>query len=376
MFKAFLLFAVFSMVGAFDVHVRLSSCNASTNCFRANHNDTVDAIQKALNLIRNNTGGRLILEKGTYLIGKNFDVFGNTTIIGQGINETIIKLKDYAAPFVRRGWKKAGVVRATAQNRGGCDNIAVLNLTLDGNKANQYNDSDHKYGRYGLFTEACVNTTFDRVEILNMQGYGFDPHGLKPDDYAYNLTVVNCIAHNNDWDGFTLDQTINVFVENCTAFNNGRHGFNIVTGTRNTIIKNVSTHNNGYYYSQDDPGCGIAMQDNLQYGTQVMHVTDAHIVNDKRAGVCTTWAIKNLTITNTKIHNVDRCVHIARNGSFVLVRNVTCIGASRFMMSSNVTNIVSFDNTLNGTIVKPIGVPIPSPSPRSPRSPRSPSPHP
>jgi hypothetical protein len=139
-----------------------------------------------------------------------------------------------------------------------------------------------------------------------MQGYGFDPHGSKPSDYAYNLVIVNCVADNNDWDGFTLDQTIGMYVNNCTAYNNGRHGFNVVTGSKNTLITNVTTYNNGYYYYKKDPGCGISMQDNLQYGTANLTAKNAFLSNDSKGGFCTVGNVSNLEISDMTIYNGDR----------------------------------------------------------------------
>jgi hypothetical protein len=376
---AILLFAIQSIltmqnIFALDIYLTLDKCiSNNTLCYEVNTTDALRDIRDALKAIRKDNGGTLYLGKGTFNVSSNFDMFGNTRIIGEGMNNTIIRLMDYALPFTRNGWKKAGFIRATFQNTGGCDNVIVANLTLDGNKNNQFNDTDSKYGRYGLFTEACVNVTFDTVRIHSMQGYGFDPHGSKPSDYAYNLVIVNCVADNNDWDGFTLDQTIGMYVNNCTAYNNGRHGFNVVTGSKNTLITNVTAYNNGYYYYKKDPGCGISMQDNLQYGTANLVARNAVLSNDLKGGFCTVGNVSNLEISDMKIYNGDRCIHLALGVVNVSVYNINCFDAPKFMVRYSPVNLVAFNNTINGTSVKPI--PTPSPSPRSPQ-PTSPLPSP
>lgn len=333
-------FSFISLNNAYDLYLNPSTCQNQTNC-----------LQYGLDTLKSYNGGRLFLEEKEYTVDKNVIIYGNTTVIGKGMNKTIIKLADFAPPFKVGVWQRAGLIRAIFDDEGGCDNIVIVNLTIDGNKEKQHTDYDHQYGRYGLYTEACKNVLFDGVEIHSMQGYGFDPHGKKPSDYGFDLVIKNSIAHHNDWDGFTLDQTINIVVDNCTSYYNGRHGFNIVTGSKNTTLSNVYTYNNGFYYYMMTKGCGIAMQDNLEYGTMNMTVQNAYLFNDYRAGVCTNGAIKHLTLTNITIDNFDRCIHLAPNGSDVSITNVECENANRFMMSNNFTNIYTFNNTLNGTLL-------------------------
>lgn len=361
------LFCALTMqnVFALDIFLTQDSCVANTTlCYKVNTTDALKDIRDALKAIRKDNGGTLYFGPGTFNVSSNFDLFQNTRIIGAGMDNTIIRLSDYALPFVRNGFKKAGFIRATFQNTGGCNNIVVANLTLDGNKDNQYHDTDSKYGRYGLFTEACVNVTFDGVRTHSMQGYGFDPHGSKPSDYAYNLVIVNCVSDNNDWDGFTLDQTISIRVHNCTAYNNGRHGFNVVTGSKNTLITNVTTYNNGYYYYKKDPGCGISMQDNLQYGTANLIARNAFLSNDSKAGFCTVGNVSYIEISDMTIYNNDRCIHLALGVVNVTIYNINCLSAVKFMVKYSPVNLVAYNNTMNGTAVKPI--PAPSPNPKSP----------
>src|SRR5207249_31502 len=127
------------------------------------------------------------------------------------------------------------------------NDFIVSNMTIDGNKQNQYTDPNSSYGRYGIFTEGGRNIWFDFVKIINFQGYGFDPHGWKTGNIWGNyLTITNCISENNDWDGFTLDETLYIYIKNCISSNNGRHGFNVVTGSQNVLLINNFAYNNGF----------------------------------------------------------------------------------------------------------------------------------
>lgn len=360
--SALFLMLTMSFAHGITFYVNFDNCNNMTYCKVANTTDTFTDLQYALTFVNSKGGGEVVLQNGTYIVGSNLEMFNSTTLLGQGIDTTYIKLKDFAPPFMRGNSPKAGLIRATMQNKRGCDNIIISNLTLDGNKVNQYTDHDHQYGRFGIFTEACHNATFDHVKIVNFQGYGFDPHGIKPSTFAYNLTITNSISNDNDWDGFTLDQSVNILVENCSASNNGRHGFNVVTASRHTIIRNVTTYRNGYYYYKSDPGCGIAMQINKGFNTTILSAYDATIRDDKKGGFCTTGAVSYITLSNMTIYNADRCVHLTPNVTNVTIFNVDCWDAKKFMISKNVFNLVAFNNTLNGTAIKP--VPAPSPSPK------------
>jgi parallel beta-helix repeat protein len=308
-------------------------------------------------------GGNVLLSNGTFIIKRNIEMFANTSLIGQGIDQTVIKLTNFATPFKNMNTTKAGLIRAIYNNDlgVGCDNITVAKLTIDGNKYNQNTDLDSLYGRYGLFTEACKNVLFDSVSIINMQGYGFDPHGDKPATWAYNLTIINSIAYDNDWDGFTLDQTDGILIRNCTAYNNGRHGFNFVTGSRNALITDVKTYNNGYYYksgTKTAKGCGISFQNNGDYGTIFLNATNSILYNDSKAGFCSVYDIHHYIISNLTIYNEDRCFHIDDNNSNLTIVNNDCKAPSFAYYRSNITDILVSNNSFFDTSSQP----QPSPS--------------
>jgi parallel beta-helix repeat protein len=246
--------------------------------------DAHDLFQQVLNAISIQGQGTLYIEEGTYIIGSFLQIGNNTSIVGAGMNKTVLKLKEYAKPWwiPGTGIKRSGFLRANL-----CNNIQLYNFTIDGNKDAQNTDKNSKYGRYGLFTEACNNVYVDGLGIVRFQGYGFDPHGVKKTKtWSVNLTIINSYSAFNDWDGFTIDQSTNVVLKNNLAVSNGRHGYNIVTGTYDILIENNTAIDNGYYYYHQTAGCGLMVQNNLQYNTRLVVVRNNTLTNSKDSGIC------------------------------------------------------------------------------------------
>lgn len=272
------------------------------------------AIQSTIDLPESET---VHLRSGTYYLSTNLFLKENIHLTGDGIDKTILKLEDFAPSFIVGTRRKSGLLRASFKN-----NITVSNLTLDGNKNNQYTDENHSYGRFGLFTEACDDVLFDYVKIINFQGYGFDPHGKKGDEYfwANNLTITNCIAENNTWDGFALDQTFNIEVDNCTAINNGRHGFNIITGSKYVVVKNSIAIDNGYYDPYGGSGCGIMIQNNHYLNTSYVSLENNYLENSKKAGICLN-DVSNVYASENKIVKSCTCFELIDSSESEIIDN-------------------------------------------------------
>lgn len=331
-----------------DVRVGLAACPECANYFQADPEDATPAIQTAMTTLRVN-GGTIQIDEGTYILGKNVEFYSKTTVQGAGMDKTVLKLKDAALPWKTSKGQKAGFLRATYQTTKSCSDIKVAGMTLDGNKQKQNTDSDSKYGRYGLFTEGCTNALFDDVRIVNWQGYGFDPHGWKTGNvYGYNLNITNCIANDNDWDGFTLDQTSYINVSNCTAYNNGRHGFNIVTGSDHVVLTNITSENNGYYYYTGTSGCGVVFQNNMQFGTNTVRVERSKMKGDKKGGVCVNDVFV-VDIVDNVITTPNKCIELT-SAKDVLITGNTCTTPTKRFISSSTTypsvNVTVTNNTL------------------------------
>ncbi len=212
------------------------------------------AIQRALDAVSGHVGGTVSLSSGTFTVtgtGKAADgalrIGSNTTLAGEGMGETILKLADGSSAVT-------GIIRTDSGKTlpdgtySTTHDVVVSGLTIDGNKSATTGDTDGFYcGPKPGTAQADTNITLDGVEILNVSRYGFDPH-----EQTVGLTIRNSSAHDNGVDGFTIDFCSNVLLENNIAYDNGRHGFNIVTSSHDVTMIGNAAMNNG--------GSGIAIQ--------------------------------------------------------------------------------------------------------------------
>jgi hypothetical protein len=318
----------------------------SSNHFFAGNNAS-QAIQNATNAVRKAKGGTVFIKEGLYNLSHQVTIYGNITIMGEGMNKTVLRLVNTASTF-----QYAGLFRSTYRN-GNCNNITLKSFTLDGNKLNQLSTSSTlTYGRFGIFTEVCNDTYMDDIRVTSFQGYGFDPHGKKPNLWGYNLTIVNCLADNNEWDGFTIDQTNGIYCFNNTATDNGRHGFNFVTGSRNIVISNVTTYKNGHYYPTPSKsnGCGVTLQNNLGYGSYTALVQFNSFNQDKRASLCIDEVRDIVVNKNIMVSAGQRCVFNKGSNDTLLSNNLCSNSRNVFLTSS--TDFVSINITsINNTII-------------------------
>lgn len=275
-------------------------------------------IQLAINNFMEFGGGQIYVSQGTYICDYLIYLGSRMYFKGDGIDLTILILQDHANPFKVGTNSRAGFVRTMNTN-----DITISDFTLNGNKFNQPDTEDYSYGRYGIYTQSVTNAWFNNVKIINFQGYGFDPHGHKPSDYGHNLTITNCISENNNWDGFTIDETLYANVENCTSISNGRHGFNIVTGSRYVTIKNSYASNNGYFGIYNGTGCGIMIQNNLLYGTGNVTVQYNTFTKNKKAGICLD-DVYDIVCTNNTINGTAPCFKLTNVTQSTITNNV-CI---------------------------------------------------
>lgn len=273
-----------------------------------------DIFKDQLKDLRDQDGGILNIGEGTYLLDTNIIVYDKIHVKGAGMNKTILKLIDYAPPFFDRYWK-SGLIRARF-----VDHIIISDLTLDGNRENQYQDHNHSYGKFGLFTEACDHVWFDNVKVMNFQGYGFDPHGKKPDNWGHYLSITNCISENNHWDGFALDQTYNIHVENSKAINNGRHGFNIITGSQSVNLINNTAIYNGFHGIYNGTGCGIMVQNNDEFGTQDVFLENNYISESYKAGICLN-GVEDIYVKNNIIEKSCNCIELIETKDSFIIKN-------------------------------------------------------
>lgn len=256
-------------------------------------NDT-KAIQAAINAAHAAGGGTVYIPEGLYILTGNnlmnstgaLRLLDNVTIYGDGMGKTVLKVAD--------GWSgtMTGIIRTPFAVQ--THDVGIHDLTLDGNR-------DHTSGKVdGFFCGVApgnpgqaINITLDRVEIMNCEGYGFDPH-----EQTVNLTVSNSTSHGNGLDGFTADYLINSTFVNCVAYDNDRHGFNVVTSTRDFTIVNSTSYDNG--------GAGVTIQrgsENIAWPTRIT-VSGGEFRDNAKGGILIQMA-DHVTVRNALIHDND-----------------------------------------------------------------------
>ena len=239
-------------------------------------------LQTALDYVAGHAGGFVQLSTGTFTVsgtGKISDgvlrVGSDTLFKGAGMGLTTLKLaagSGGVTGIVRTdsgGTNPDGTVKIT-------QNVRVEGLTIDGNKSATSGDVDGFYcGPKPNSAAFDNNITVDKVEIMNVSRYGFDPH-----EQTHNLTISNSIAHNNGVDGFTIDFATGVSLVNNQSYDNGRHGFNLVTSSSDVHFLNNDAFGNG------QSGIVVQTGDNeIRALTHGVSILGGHIHDNGRAGI-------------------------------------------------------------------------------------------
>ena len=257
------------------------------------------------------------MRAGTYIVSGTAEksdgcirLLDNVTLQGAGMGQTILKVMDNNANAI------TGVVR-TPFNQITHD-IAMYDLTIDGNRANNINKIDGFYtGVAPGDTRQDYNITVQRVEIMNCTGYGFDPH-----EQTRNLRISDSVAHHNVLDGFVADFLVDSVFENNLAYANDRHGFNVTTSTNGLqLINNVA---------RDNGSAGLVIQrgsENIPAPDGITVVGGAYYDN-AREGIYIKLA-ENVTITGADIYGNNRQGIRIDGGTNVLVNGVTVFNNSQ-----------------------------------------------
>lgn len=188
-------------------------------------------------------GGVVQLQAGTYVLpapaspadGCVSMSVNNSVLAGQGMGVTTLQVAAGTATAI------TGVIRTP----GGVQNsrITFRDLSIDGNKANLVGAP----AVIGAFCGVTPNSTatdtdiiFTNIEIKNCTEYGFDPH-----ERTTRLRITDCIAHDNNLDGFAIDACYDSLIQGCVSYSNTRHGFNLVTASTRVRLDGCHAYANG-----------------------------------------------------------------------------------------------------------------------------------
>lgn len=228
-------------------------------------------------------------------------------------------------------------------------------MTLDGNKQNQYNDDLSKYGRHGILTIGNTNVLLDRIRTKNFQGHGFDNNGNEHLDVgSQNLIINQCLAENNNYDGFMVRQSKHVVILSSGATGNGRHGFHIVNGTTDVIMDNNFAGNNGYSNAYN--GCGFTIQNYPGSVTRDLVIINNYSERNKDSGYCLFY-VQNVTLDNNLITDSSYCFTLHNVSGSVIIDNhcetdelLKMIGTNLTDVYDNSTGVYFYNNSFNQTI--------------------------
>lgn len=215
-------------------------------------------ITSQLNAVLSTRKGKIKIPKGTYLITSDVVVYSDTTLIGDGINRTILKIKDFSS---------AGTVAThgvlITENMG--NNIAIENLTVDGNRLNQSWEIVGS-ANYGI-TVRSNNTVVRNVECKNVTDNGC---GVPVN--AKNVIFDSVFSHGNGKKGFHSGDVENIQIINGFYYDNETDcGIGMHQGMKKAIITNNHCYNNGNYGimlgdSVGTPSYEVIISDNICYG--------------------------------------------------------------------------------------------------------------
>ena len=269
-------------------------------------------------------GGVIYAPAGTYSISFGASASLGGMILkdfmilkGDGPGRTIIKCADLGNKDM------SGIVRTQSAVQNSW--ISIQDLTLDGNKAAQTGWAFITVFFCGVTPGDRVNTDRD-IWLLNVEakngrngtagsgqvgkaGYGFDPHEI-----TTRLTFINCLSHDNEEDGWTLDGCTDFKVMGCHSYLNGRHGINCVTESWNGQIVDSQIYSN--------TSNGIT----IQQDSHDMIVANNHIRDNGENGIRLRCG---LTITETR--NIVTGNRISKNGK----NGIQITGCDRNVVSEN-----------------------------------------
>ena len=203
------------------------------------------------------TSGTIRLVSSLYNINSNIEIYSNIVLEGMGVYRTNIRLQNNTESFYEDPDHPTsnngvpGFIRTTNQ-----DNIIIRDVTIDGNKYNQLEDSvgddRYSYGRFGIYFEGVNNIEITNMRIINCQGYGVYIRG-KNTVVSNKVKIINSVLDGNGIDGIILERTQYSLISNNIVQNNDKHGINIAYGSKQIIVTKNTLINNGY----DSDGCGI-----------------------------------------------------------------------------------------------------------------------
>lgn len=217
--------------------IKHSNSYVDITTFGAIPNDNIDdttAIQNAINSLTN--GGVVYIPSGTFLVNVDdcINLNNNIALLGNG-NSSILKLIDNQTNL-------NNILKAESKQ-----NVVIYNLAIDGNRANQNNDTTTQYG---VFISGSSNCFIEKVYVYNTNGVGIHLYNTK------NSIVNQCYSIGNKYHGFEIEQSDYCQLLNSYGKANDRHGVLISPGEVGSNGSHYNTVKSNYFFENKE--CGVS----------------------------------------------------------------------------------------------------------------------
>jgi len=300
-----------------------------------------------------NAGGGIVLVPPGFYTSSPITLQNRVWLMGAGMRATVIKLANGSNDSLIKNFVSPDNIIANAEFCG------VLNLMLDGNKANQSGTShgifftcaptnaaatnDDDFDTHQLIQNVFMNNVLtdgfnatgrSGTQLHNVQAYNSGRYGFNP---AFDTELVGCVSGNSGLHGFWLNST-SLRLTNCKSFYSGQvtpasgNGFNITTGINGVSLAGCE--------AQDNQACGFAF-DTVDRCTLVGCVADSNsrssagtypaldfwattnslveglVCYDRKSDGSTTWQTHALRMRSSSTGNRVSLTHSGSGGAVV-----------------------------------------------------------
>jgi hypothetical protein len=292
-----------------DARAKVVAINSATGEIDYSGNSATTVIQSAIGAIPH--GGTIVIRAGNYSLTKNpswpsgcivLSNVNNIKLQGEG-NGTILRVAD---------GQSADAILVQYQT----GNVAILNMQINGNKANQAGGNGIEIDGAGY---TLANVTLQNLYIHDTYGSGIWVQRSSSGIYIYNNLVTSNQGADYNSQGIKLYTAANVVVEGNTIRYAMYRGMGVVQGSHDILIEN-----NVF----DHPQVGMEVAGNGNGGNPSYNVKIiSNYFHDMTGGnnadcIRIEDASYNAQIASNKIQNVPRIgIYVLTGGQVSLTAN-------------------------------------------------------